>query len=189
MRVVRPACLGVQRLHSYQTKGNTMGPDPHKLYSCENTVGTQTKYEKGTTTISKTYEGICKGQAVTWCRNMLDGKAPKLTKPSYDRAAALQVRYEWSDSDKMFRLASMVAAGHYNGAGSILAGQVINQPGVYQIRYTGHALAAANQGGKFYFFDSEQGLYEYDNSSDLVNRFLNGYSSDKYQEMWRLAGS
>lgn len=163
--------------------------DPHKLYECENTIGTKTTYQKGSADIDNKYEGICKGQAVVWCANMLRGVAPKLTKPSYDRAAALQVLYERSadgGSQSMFAKASLSVAANPQGNGQALLGQIIGTPGVYQIRYTGHALAAANVGGKYYFFDSEQGLFEYDSALDFTVKFFGGYNSNNYHEMWQL---
>ena len=66
----------------------------NRLYECENTVGTKTTYSKGSTDVEETYEGICRGQALAWVQNMLSGAQLKLTKPSYDKAAALQVLYE-----------------------------------------------------------------------------------------------
>lgn len=160
-----------------------------KLYACENTVGTKTTYTKGTTTVADTYEGICKGQAVAWCQNMLTGAQPKLTKPHYEKAAALQVLYERTSDGgevELFGKANLSVAGTVTGNGHALLNAIVSTPGVYQVRYAGHALGAANVGGKFYFFDSEQGLFELDSALDLTAQFLDGYESAKYREAWRL---
>ncbi|HUF26603.1 MAG TPA: hypothetical protein VMM18_06445 [Gemmatimonadaceae bacterium] len=160
-----------------------------KLYTCENTVGTSTKYAKGTTTVSDTDEGICKGQAVAWCQNMLTGAQPKLTKPHYEKAAALQVLYERKSdggSAGLFGKANLSVAGTVQGNGHALLNSIVSTPGVYQVRYDGHALGAANVGGKYYFFDSEQGLFELNSALDFTVQFLDGYESAKYREAWRL---
>ena len=39
-------------------------PHGDRVFPSTNTVGTKTKYVKGTTTISKTYEGLCKALAL-----------------------------------------------------------------------------------------------------------------------------
>jgi hypothetical protein len=162
----------------------------NRLYECENTIGTKTTYSKGTTDIDDTYEGICKGQAVAWVQNMLAGSAPKLTKPSYDKAAALQVLYERkSDGGNagLFNKANLIVKANVTGNGHTLLNYITNNGGVYQIRYDGHALGAANVGGKYYFFDSEQGLFELDSALDFTVKFLEGYQSAKYREAWKFS--
>ncbi|MEX1182462.1 MAG: hypothetical protein WEF86_04450 [Gemmatimonadota bacterium] len=42
------------------------------------------------------------------------------------------------------------------------------------------SLGAANKGGRFYFFDSEQGLFEINTANDLALKFFDGYESGKY---------
>ena len=160
-----------------------------KLYECENTIGTKTKWQKGTTELGSTYEGICKGQAVLWCRNMLDGQEPSASKPEYGRASALQVLYERrtdGGDDSIFARAGMATSLRVRGPAAILLDTIVKTPGVFQIRYTGHALAAANVHGKYYFFDSEQGLYEFGSADDFWKEATNGYEPGKFQEMWQL---
>ena len=162
----------------------------NRLYECENTVGTKTTYSKGSSDVEDTYEGICKGQAIAWVQNMLSGAQPKLTKPSYDKAAALQVLYERkSDGGNvgLFSKANLVVQTNIAGNGHTILNYITNNPGVYQIRFDGHALAAANKGGKYYFFDSEQGLFELDSALDFTVKFLEGYPSAKYREAWKFS--
>jgi len=160
---------------------------PHQLYECVNTVATNVKYKKAAPLqIAKSDEGICKGQAIVWCRNMLDGIAPEQTKPSYQRAAALQVIYEQHGNVEVFRKASMVPTS-IEGDAYTLFWHITDKAGVYQIRVKGHALAAANQNGKFYFFNADDGLFEYDSARDLYGKMLE--RPRVYCEMWRLVGS
>lgn len=160
---------------------------PHQLYECLNTVATEVLYDKqAPLNIKSSSEGICKGQAIVWCRNMLDGMAPELTKPSYQRAAALQVIYERRGNTEVFRMASMVPTS-IEGDAYALFWHITDKPGIYQIRVKGHALAAANQNSKFYFFNADDGLFEYESAKDLYGKMLE--RPRVYCEMWRLVGS
>jgi|WetSurMetagenome_2_1015567.scaffolds.fasta_scaffold55857_1 hypothetical protein len=161
--------------------------NPHQLYECVNTVATDVLYDKhAPLKIKSSSEGICKGQAIVWCRNMLDGISPALTKPSYQRAAALQVIFERSGSESAFRQASMVPT-NIQGNVYTLFWHITHNAGVYQIRIDGHALAAANQNHKSYFFNADEGLYEYEAAVDFNKKMLE--RPRLYREMWSLVGS
>ena len=166
--------------------------DPYLVYACQNTTGTQTKYFAGTSTVAPhpEHEGICMGQAVLWCRSMLDGKDPKLTQPDSARAAALQLIYQRHNRpNDVFDQVSMPGYP-VEGKGKKICTLIKTYAGIYLIRYTHHALAAANTENKlWHFFDPDEGLYEYDDSGLFDSRFAYGNDLAHFNGMWAFSGT
>jgi hypothetical protein len=167
-----------------------------QLYVCQNTEGTQTTYKKGTSTVGHSDVGICLGMSVVWCRNMLDGKAPKLTQPDFAGAAAVQVIYQMRKEHdptrvELLRTAGMTVVNVWNSQQGILE-TIIKRRGIYLLsldirdRNEQHAVAAANQNDIYYFFEPQSGLYEDPDAGDFITRFY-GYQKTDYKWMWQVS--
>lgn len=66
----------------------------HKLYDLENEIGTETKYNPRTHTITDRSIGICAALSALWYHNMLNGSGALSSKPGYQRAVLLQGVFE-----------------------------------------------------------------------------------------------
>ena len=162
-------------------------PNGDRLYESTNTVGTGTKYGKGTATISDTYEGLCKALAVLWCEKMVNGKRDILTKPDEFRAGALQFKFEiqW-DSDVIFGLAGLESKDETTKGPSDCLDYINGHPGTYQIRVPGHAIAVHVSGSDYYFYDSESGLWKYRSKDSWKGDILGEYDDGDDWTAWKL---
>jgi hypothetical protein len=170
-------------------------PTGDRVFESTNTVGTSTKYSVtksgGSTTgvaLAKKDEGLCKALAVLWCANILSGVRDLLTKPDEFRAGALQVRFEMAgwDSPTVFGLAGLESTEDQEASGSVALDYMIANPGTYQIRVPGHAIAAQITGTTYYFYDSESGLWKYTSSADWKKNISDEYKPTKTWKIWRL---
>ena len=163
-------------------------PHGDKIFSSTNTVGTKTRYTKGTTTISKTYEGLCKALAVLWCEKVLNGTRDVISKPDEFRAGSLQFHFEkaW-DSDLIFGLASLKSEHKLTDTPVNCLVYINNHPGTYQIKVSGHAIAVHVTGSDYYFYDSESGLWKYNSAITWANDIIDEYFDGKNWTAWRLA--
>jgi len=162
-------------------------PTGDRLYESTNTVGTNTKYVKGTSAVSTTYEGLCKALAVLWCEKMVNGKRDILTKPNEFRAGALQFKFEinW-DSNIIFGLAGLKSTDSTTRKPKKCLHYISHRPGTYQIRVPGHAIAVHAIGNIFYFYDSESGLWRYESRAQWMKNILDEYDDGKDWTIWKL---
>lgn len=136
-------------------------------------------------------EGICAALTGLWCMHMLEGKRDLLTKPSYERAQALQVQYRWkwdsnssrTDNEVMFlkRIGVQGTLAFRRSATNIALSQIAAKPGIYCLRNDEHAVGAAILNNRYYFYDCDEngagGLYAFDSADDwrgLVNQHYTG---------------
>ncbi len=152
-----------------------------KLYDSRSEDQFNVKYEKGSLEVATAASGICLGQSVVWCKNMLDGKDPKDTKPGYDRAATVATLYLWAlkrgqadDASLLEACGKASLASENNTAGHVYTvfWQITHNPGVYLVTIRGHAMAAAYRNNKYYFYDPSDGLYEFDSAVDFNTKML-----------------
>jgi hypothetical protein len=90
-----------------------MPVDPDLLWVCSNDYDTEIKYQQGTTKASAN-QGVCAGLSVEWCKNMLKGIRPELSKPFLLQGMLYQRFYDWGTSDadrnnKLFEKAGVTA--------------------------------------------------------------------------------
>lgn len=152
-----------------------------KLYDSRSEDQFNVKYERGALEIASAASGICLGQSIVWCKNMLDGKDPSDTKPSYDRAAAVATLYLWAlkrgqpDDSSLVQAcgkASLASDSVIDGHVYTVFWQITHNPGVYLVTIRGHAMAAAYTNNKYFFYDPSDGLYEYDSAVELNGKML-----------------
>jgi hypothetical protein len=158
------------------------------VFTSTNNVGTNTRYGKGSTTISAQDEGLCKALAVLWCANMVGGVRDVLSKPDEFRAGSLQVKFETSgyDSDVIFGLAGVKQTDSQDLTGSTALNYIASHPGTYQIRVPGHAIAVHISGATHYFYDSESGLWKYTSSGDWLTNISGEYNGTGTWHIWKL---
>lgn len=128
--------------------------------------------------------GICAALTSLWCLHMLEGRRDLLTKPSYERAQALQVRYRWDPAgggqDRINLLGRIGVRGTVqftDSSTNIALTQVCARPGAYYLAAPGHAIGAAVMNNRYYFYDCDAngagGLYAFESVDDwraLVNQ-------------------
>lgn len=151
------------------------------LWSCSNDYDTEIKYKKGTTKASEN-QGVCAGLAIEFCKNILKGTRPELSKPSLLQSMLGQRFYDWGKSNadansKLFRTAS-VTAGTRRWGKNIheAATEVWNKDAVFWGGYDCHAVAVVKTAGtqSQLFFDPNYGCYEVRAKERLVQLFLQG---------------
>jgi hypothetical protein len=152
-----------------------------KLYPSHSEDQFLVKYERGSLEIAAAASGICLGQSLSWCMNMLQDVPAINTQPSYGAAAAAATKYLWglkrglTDDQSIAdvcRTMSMVAHGVTKGNGYTHYWRITHSPGVYLLMIEGHAMAAAIRDGKYYLFDPSDGLYEFDSALGLNHKML-----------------
>ncbi|HKE95540.1 MAG TPA: hypothetical protein VKB34_14600 [Povalibacter sp.] len=131
-------------------------------------------------------QGICAALTGLWCMHMLEGKRDLLSKPSYERAQALQVLFRWDPAaggqdflNLLKRIGIRGTVKFNNSKTPIALGQIAVQPGVYALRQVGvHYVGACVTGSSFYFYDCDAngagGLHVFDDSASWV-AFVNQY--------------
>jgi hypothetical protein len=138
-------------------------------------------------------QGICAALSALWCMHMLEGKRDLLTKPSYERAQALQTLFRWDPApggeDFLNLLKRIGIRGEVRSNSSqtgIALKQMAVQPGIYALREVGvHYVAAAARDSKFYFYDCDAngagGLHVYDDVDSLISFVSQHYPSTPFQ--------
>jgi hypothetical protein len=137
-----------------------------------------------------TYIGMCGGLSILWLNNMLSGFRDVISKPDEGRAQLVQVKMRWDPSDANFMI-NMIQSVELNGAAfstakgvSIAADEMASKGGAFLICNGDHVMAAIIKPGKFYFYDSEDGLYLHENRSDWKLQIsMLGYGN-RYPQPW-----
>lgn len=145
------------------------------LWDCSNDYCTETTYRKGTATASAPM-GVCAGLSTEWCKNILKGVRPELSKPMLLQGMLYQRFFDWSEQasgttdaiDKAFQLAGLL-----RGYSSVFSSAGIAAQGIWRtdavcwLRFSNHAIAAAKTAKGFFFFDPNFGCYEVANELRL----------------------
>lgn len=154
------------------------------LWNCSNDYDTEIKYKKGTTKASEN-QGVCAGLAIEFCKNILKGTRPELSKPFLLQSMVYQRFYDWGQNDaernkKLFSTASVTAGALLYGNNiHKAAAEVWNKDAVFWGRYDCHAVAVVKIAGTQtqLFFDPNFGCYTVHSEQRLVNLFLQGQSA------------
>jgi hypothetical protein len=140
------------------------------LWPCSNDYDTEVKYTKGTTNASDN-QGVCSGLSIEWCKNMLRGTRPELSKPQLLQGMIYQRFYDFgfnsTGSDaataKLFATAGVTEMSKQTEPTvQSVAASLWGLTGAFWIGYSNHAVAAAkiDGAGSFFFFDPNFGCYE-----------------------------
>ena len=151
------------------------------IWSCHNDYDTEIKYVKGSTRATPN-QGVCAGLAIEWCKNLLNGKRPVLSKPFLLQGMLYQRFYDWGTDDatrnsNMFAKASVSAGTRRNGNSAHRSADVVwNVDGVFWGGYNNHAIAVAKTAGSSsqLFFDPNFGCYAVHSKSRLAELFDQG---------------
>ena len=158
-----------------------MPPTPNELlWSCSNDYDTEVRYTKGTITASAN-QGVCAGLAIEWCKNILNGVRPELSKPFLLQGMIYQRFYDWGTSDadrnsKLFGKAGVNAGtrSKHTTAHS-MASSMWPKTGVHWGGYNVHAVAVAKVGtGPWLFFDPNFGCYAVHSELRMTELFRQG---------------
>lgn len=68
------------------------------LWDSSNDYDTEIKYKKGTI-VPSANQGVCAGLAIEWCKNILKGIRPELSKPFLLQGMIYQRFYDWGKDD------------------------------------------------------------------------------------------
>ncbi len=138
-----------------------------------------------------TYVGMCGGLSTLWLLNMLNDVRDINSKPEEGRAQLIQVRYRWDKSlggDDAINLVQSVglhATRFLNKAGvSYATEQIAGKDGAFLIWNGPHFVAAYINGGKFYFYDCEDGLYLLNNKADWRAQITSMGYGGRYPDPW-----
>ena len=161
----------------------------HKLYTLENEIGTRTKYKQSTSDITSTSVGICVALSALWCHNMLNGSGALGSRPDYRRASLLQGIYERIEKDDGSDLRPILEAldmdtwSRGKKPGSEAIHNVAINPGLYMLRYPGHAMAAKSANDGWFFLDPEEGLFLCTSGTSFEKQVWSLYKNRK-NEIW-----
>lgn len=150
------------------------------LWSCSNDYDTEVRYTKGTTTASAN-QGVCAGLAIEWCKNLLKGVRPELSKPFLLQGMLYQRFYDWGTSDadrnaKLFEKAGVNAGPRSRHATAhSMAASIWPKSGVWWGGYDVHAVAVGKTAeGTWMFFDPNFGCYAVHSQLRLTELFRQG---------------
>lgn len=137
-------------------------------------------------------QGICAAITGLWCMHMLEGKRDLLTKPSYERAQALQVLYRWDPTapgqDYLNLLKRIDVKGTVqfpDSAVNVALSQVSAKPGVYHLSMIGyHTVGAAVVNNRYYFYDCDEagagGLHVFESADDWKDLINAHYANERF---------
>ena len=150
------------------------------LWDCSNDYDTEVRYKKGTTKSSDN-QGVCAGLAIEWCKNILKGIRPELTKPFLLQGMIYQRFYDWGTDDdernaKIFSTAGVTAGTRTkHTTAHTTAKSMWPRSGVWWGGYDCHAVAVAKTGtGPWLFFDPNFGCYAVHSELRMTELFRQG---------------
>lgn len=157
-----------------------MPVDKDLMWTSSNDYDTEVTYAAGTTKASAN-QGVCAGLAIEWCKNILKGNRPELSKPFLLQGMLYQRFYDWgtSDSDrntKLFGKAGVTAGSRSkHTTAHTTAASMWGKTGVWWGGYDCHAVATAKVGTKpWLFFDPNYGCYAVHSELRMIELFRQG---------------
>jgi hypothetical protein len=151
------------------------------LWECSNDYDTEVTYKKGTTKASAN-QGVCAGLSIEFCKNILKGTRPELSKPFLTQGMIYQRFYDWGTDDasrnaKMFSTAEVNSdGGHKSASQAAGATYIWGKQAVFWGGWDCHACAVAKVGANrpFLFFDPNFGCYAVHSELRLAELFEQG---------------
>lgn len=136
------------------------------LWECDNDYDTEIRYTKGTAQPSAN-QGVCAGLSAEWCKNILKGVRPELSKPFLLQGMIYQRFYDFgSDREernaKAIATAGMTQKSKMDFATPRLAAQGLwRSSGAFLVGLSNHKIAVAKTDGTktLLFFDPNFGCY------------------------------
>lgn len=158
-----------------------MGKQKELLWECSNDYDTEITYKKGTT-VASSNQGVCAGLAIEWCKNILKGVRPELSKPFLMQGMLYQRFYDWGTDDatrnsNMFSKANVSASNYVKkSTARSSASEMWGKQGVFWGGYNCHAIAVVKNdaNGPHLFFDPNFGCYAVHSELRLAELFRQG---------------
>jgi hypothetical protein len=134
--------------------------------------------------------GTCTAQSALWCKKMLSGAAPESSCPKELAAGILQTAFinagnAGTGKQNRQMTALLEATGLkvkggslYHDVPSQVTSSVASEEGVYLIFTTRHAIAVKTGGGKFYYFEPENGLWLFAARVDFRKAIHKNYGAE-----------
>ena len=125
-----------------------MADQAELLWECDNDYDTEIKYEKGTAKASAN-QGVCSGLSAEWCKNILKGVRPELSKPFLLQGMLYQRFYDWGanreeKNAKIMATAGLTQRSKLDFATARLAAQGLwRSEAVFLVGLTNHKIAVA----------------------------------------------
>jgi hypothetical protein len=159
------------------------------LWECDNDYDTEIKYEKGTVKASAN-QGVCSGLSAEWCKNILKGVRPELSKPFLLQGMIYQRFYDWgADREernaKIIATAGMTQRSKQDYATARLAAQGLwRSDAVFLVGLSNHMIAAAKTANTktMLLFDPNFGCYSVVSElrlQELIDQAENAVSAAK----------
>lgn len=158
-----------------------------KIYATENDgIGTKARFRiTDGKWVSKSI-GICAGMSLLWCRNIVDGKEGKETKPGYSQAALLQGIYEMNGEnsdglEKVYELLGLtVIQKNLKQSSENVITRFKFGSGLYQLMIPNHSMAVRVDAksiaeGEYQLFDPDEGLFHFYSFDDLRQKLINEF--------------
>ena len=151
------------------------------LWTCSNDHDTEIKYQKGTV-VASANQGVCAGLAIEWCKNILKGTRPELSKPFLLQGMLYQRFYDWGTDDatrnsNLFSKAAVSSGNYKKCATAHSSAQYIwGKQGVFWGGYNVHAIAVVktDNNSPYLFFDPNFGCYAVQSEKRLTELFRQG---------------
>ena len=158
-----------------------MGKQKEMLWECSNDYDTEVSYQKGTT-VASANQGVCAGLAIEFCKNILKGTRPELSKPFLLQGMLYQRFYDWGTDDaesnaKLFSKAGVTSdAGNKSATQAAGASYLWGKQGVFWGGWDCHACAVAKTDSNrpWLFFDPNFGCYAVHSELRLAQLFEQG---------------
>ena len=132
--------------------------------------------------------GTCTAQAVLWCKKILSGVSPETSRPKELAAGILQAVFinagnvradkATNQMNTLLEATGLKCGGGYRLIPTEITAQVCENPGVYLIFTTRHAIAAKTGEGTFYYFEPENGLWLFNIRPDFRRAIHKNYMSE-----------
>jgi hypothetical protein len=132
--------------------------------------------------------GTCTAQSALWCKNVLNGVPVQDSRPTELTAGVLQTLFITAGNtgtgkaakqmDTLLEGAGLKCGGGYKLLATEITAKVCDDPGVYLIFTTRHAIAAKTGNDTFYYFEPENGLWLFNIRKEFRAKIHNNYAAE-----------
>lgn len=132
--------------------------------------------------------GTCAAQSVLWARNILKGVPAQDSRPKDLEAGVLQTAFIKAGAtgigkaakqmDTLLEGSGLKCTGGYKLIATEITAKVCDDPGVYLIFTTRHAIAVKTANDTFYYFEPENGLWRFAIRKEFRAKIHNNYGAE-----------
>jgi hypothetical protein len=132
--------------------------------------------------------GTCTAQSALWCKNILNGVPVQNSRPKELTAGVLQTVFinagnigtgkAAKQMDALLEGAGLKCGGGYKLAPTDVTAKVCDDPGIYLIFTTRHAIAVKTGEDAFYYFEPENGLWLFNVRSEFRRKIHNNFMKE-----------